>query len=221
MKKLLAKIGLISSAVVTLYGCGGGGDLPPVSSYGAADDPAKTVIDQASPEHPLATTPLLACIGDVDAPTNGCFRGAVLNTQTGFNWQYVSGGGFWNGSAKYTQKISPNNNSATWTFLVTTPGDVWFSAWIPSTNATAKSVYYTVTCRGNAAFGNYEYNSLSKNVNQLNYSAQWVTLVNIGTFTAGSLCTVVANKLDQGPGFLSASALSSKMAADGIKMSVY
>jgi hypothetical protein len=221
-------IGAIFFAVAVLLGCGGGGDDVTTakaeisSAETSSDDPVKELDQTEKLEPRAASIPTLTCYGDIDGPVNNCFRSSSLNGQSAYNWKFVSGSGFWNGSAKYTQRIASDQNAATWEFLVPLAGDVWFSVWIPSTNATAKSVSYKVTCYTNPSeTGRYEHNYFAKSVNQLNYSAQWVTLGNIGHFSAGARCSVIADKLDQGPGFLSANALASKMAVDGMKMAIY
>lgn len=153
------------------------------------------------------------CYGDNDMSAGTCFKGIQLNTNAMFNWTYVTGSGFWYNDARITTYVSGSSPAATWNFQTPVSGDVWFSVWIPSTNATAKYVSYYATCRGPYT-GDV---TVGKTINQLYYSAQWVTIANIGTFPAGTSCKVTATKL----GGLISSETSSKMAIDGMKMSIY
>ena len=161
------------------------------------------------------------CYGDNDMSAGSCFKGIALNTGTRFAWAYVTGSGFWNSDARITTYADNGNASpppATWNFKTPVKGDVWFSVWIPSKNATARIVYYTASCYGPNGSG---YGRTLKNIDQLNYSAQWVTIGNVGTLPAGSSCYVTASKYLTNAEIRNGGQSSTKMAIDGMKMSIY
>jgi hypothetical protein len=60
-----------------------------------------------------------------------------------------------------------------------------------------------------------------KKINQLYYSAKWVTLGNVGIFPAGTSCYVTASKYLTNAEILNGGQTSTKMAIDGMKMSIY
>lgn len=158
-----------------------------------------------------AVTPRHVCTGDNDMPAGACFRGIVLGTGSAYGWKFLEGTGFWWNDARITTYASPSA-AATWNFKTQVAGEVWFSVWIPSTNATARIVTYGISCGSGQSL---------KNIDQLYYSAQWVTLGTVGYFPAGTNCYVRANKHLTTQEINNGGSSISKMAIDGMKMTTY
>ena len=194
-----------TALALSLVACGGG-EQESVDAEKSADTESAEIVEKA------AVTPTLACVGDNDQAGQSCFNGVTLNSAYSYLWQYVTGAGFYNNNARVTKYSSGSSDAATWKFTTLVGGDIWFSVFVPSTNATTKQAWYTFKCESFSGGVSY-YNSLGKNINQLNYSQQWVTLGNLGTFPAFSKCEVSVRKLD--------GSTTSKMAVDGMKMTIY
>jgi hypothetical protein len=182
------------------------------------DEDAETVSGghQTAGAKAAALTPKAVCIGDNNLSGGACFKSfRVSNDARNFAWEYKTGSGFYLSDALVTTRWGSvpgwPSSAATWTFITPVSGDVWFSAWIPSTNATAHNVYYNISC-GNGGG--------AKGIDQYRYSAQWVTLLNIGYVQAGATCTV---NVDKGPDAdeISTGKRFTKMAVDGMKMTIY
>lgn len=170
-----------------------------------------------------AAQPKAVCIGDNDVKASSCFNGLSRNTSRPKDWQYVMGGAFYNNSAWVTKTVT-YNYAAQWVFTTPVKGDVWLSVWIPSSNATARNVLYQVYCKSETggAWGGPNFSSTTKFIDQLNYSAQWVTIGNLGEFPKGASCRVEATKYYTKAELNSGGIISeTKMAIDGMKMTIY
>jgi len=191
-------------ALVLIAGVSGCGDLDESDPVGLDEEEVAVQQD--------AVTARAECIGDNDMAAGTCFKGFSLDPNSNYAWATATGSGFWSNSARITKYASNGPAAATWTFKTPVSGEVWFSVWIPSTNATARKVIYALSCGAGQQF---------KSIDQLYYSAQWVTLGNVGTFPAGTICYVQAAKYLTYEEINSGGSTLTKMAIDGMKMKIY
>ena len=144
-----------------------------------------------------AYTILETCYGDNDlyvAPP--CFRGSYWDGS--FAYDYNANNQYWWNDVRYSDKYL---SSAQWNFTTTKYGEVWFSAWVPSANATGLA-NYAVNC-GNG--------SLHATVDQKLVFGKWVTLGDMGYLPVGTQCSVYVQNARFGD----------RLAMDGMKMTTY
>lgn len=201
--------------IVLLASCGGGQDevSPKADEASSAE-----IIEKA------AVTPKTVCIGDFGQSIDSCYKGLTTNSSSVYQWQLVTGPTttMLNGSMLYTRYANGGNpEAAKWSFKTTVSGDIWFSAFIPGSNATTRKAYYTYSCNGyfNSSGQYIPTNTLGKSVDQFN-SSGWITLGNLGEYPAGTSCEVKVVKLG-GLGDPNTVEATSKLGVDGIKLTIY
>ena len=169
---------------------------------------------------PIAATPKFVCEGDNDF-TSACFAGTTLYGNA-MDWlhMYSWSSFFQHGDAEVITWASGGAAwQAIWTFKPTPiSGDVWLSVWVPSQNATASLVYYEARCYpAKSSYAQWT----TKTISQLAYSGVYVTLGNVGTLASGSTCTVSAMKFLTNSEYYNGGTSKTKMAIDGMKLTIY